>query len=103
MSPNLLLFLLQITRFLAELAPTDADRLRVLHDAAAIVAASPQDSYPSVEARWLVTSAWNRGATHAKFGRAEEAEEFMGLAMKMVVHVADMEVEKVKELYRDTF
>lgn len=31
---------------------------------------------PLQELRWLVTTAWNRGAVHARFGRTAEAEQY---------------------------
>jgi len=55
----------------------------MLQDAAGILTAAPPKTYPALEAIWLITCAWNRGATHAKFSRAEEAKTFVNLALVM--------------------
>ena len=52
----------------------DVRVLRAFRDASAILAAAPAGAYPSEEAVWLVTTAWNRGALLAKLGRPESAE-----------------------------
>ena len=52
----------------------DVRLLRALRDASPILAAAPAGAYPSEEAVWLVTTAWNRGALLAKLGRPESAE-----------------------------
>ena len=81
---------------MVELATLDAERLGMLRDAAGLVAAAPPGAFPPLEARWLVTAAWNRGATHAKFARGEEARECMDLALKMAEHVEGMAAERVR-------
>ena len=52
----------------------DVRLLRAFRDASAVLAAAPAGAYPSEEAVWLVTTAWNRGALLAKLGRPESAE-----------------------------
>jgi hypothetical protein len=52
----------------------DARLLRAFRDATAVLAGAPAGAYPSEEAVWLVTTAWNRGALLAKLGRPENAE-----------------------------
>ena len=52
----------------------DVRLLRAFRDASAILAAAPAGAYPSEDAVWLVTTAWNRGALLAKLGRPESAE-----------------------------
>lgn len=71
-------------RALLECCATDCDRLTILRDAASLLAAAPAGAFPPLEARYLITTAWNRGATHSKFGRMGDAEAFMGMAMRMV-------------------
>ena len=50
-------------------------------------AAAPQ------ELRWLVTTAWNRGAVHARFGRAAEAAAFQRWAAAALAHDAALRAE----------
>ena len=52
----------------------DVRLLRAFRDATSVLASSPPGAYPSEEAAWLVTTAWNRGALLAKLGRPESAE-----------------------------
>ena len=75
---------LQVIRALLECSNTDADRLNTLRDAAALFTAAPAGAFPPLEARYLITTAWNRGATHSKVGRMSVAEAFMGIAIRMV-------------------
>lgn len=43
------------------------------------------------ELRWLVTTAWNRGAVHARFGRAAEAERYQRWAAGALQYHAPLE------------
>ena len=100
----------QALRTLLELSPSDADRLQLLGEAAGLLSAAPPGAYPAQvggeavwlsgepcrraaltsalrlppacpqELRWLVTTAWNRGATHARFGRGTEAGQYQAWA-----------------------
>jgi hypothetical protein len=83
----------QVIRSLLEMCSTDADRLSTLQDAAALISANAHPvsgtaagtaGYPPLEARYLITAAWNRGATHSKFARMKEAEAFMGVALRIL-------------------
>ena len=42
------------------------------------------------ELRWLVTTAWNRGAVHARFGRAAEARSYQRWAAEALQYDAGM-------------
>jgi hypothetical protein len=87
---NYVSLFLQVIRSLLELCSTDADRLCTLQDAAALISAAPSPTtagtagYPPLEARYLITAAWNRGATHSKFARMKDAEAFMGVALHIL-------------------
>ncbi|KAL4535747.1 hypothetical protein Ndes2526A_g06559 [Nannochloris sp. 'desiccata'] len=80
-----------VIRSLLAICSTDTDRLSTLQDAAALITANAQPAtaagaagYPPLEARYLITAAWNRGATHSKFARMKEAEAFMGVALRIL-------------------
>lgn len=62
---------LQTVRTLVDLSPSEKDRMGRLEEAAGVLAAAPPGAYPPLELRWLVSHAWNRGATHARFCRYE--------------------------------
>ncbi len=72
-----------------ELISSEHERLAALRDAAALLLAAPAGAFPPLEARWLVTMAWNRGATHDKFDRAADAFAFMDVAVQMVGALPD--------------
>lgn len=84
-----------------ELATADDERLHVLGDAAGLLSSAPAGAYPAMEARWLITCAWNRGVTHAKFARGREARDHMQLALRMAAHVEGMgsDMEQMQEAY----
>ena len=42
------------------------------------------------ELRWLVTTSWNRGAVHARFGRATEAGAYQRWAAAALQHDAGL-------------
>ncbi|KAI7839840.1 hypothetical protein COHA_006425 [Chlorella ohadii] len=73
-------------RVLLELSPSDADRLQLLGEAAGLLGAAPLGAYPAQELRWLVTTSWNRGAVHARFGRAAEAGAYQRWAAAALQH-----------------
>jgi len=80
-----------VIRSLLEICSTDADRLSTLQDAAALMSANAHPAiaagaagYPPLEARYLITAAWNRGATHLKFARMKDAEAFMKVALRIL-------------------
>ena len=78
----------QVIRALLECCITDSDRLSTLRDASSLLSStscSTTPCFPPLEIRYLITSAWNRGATHSKFARMEEAEAFMGVAVHMLL------------------
>ena len=50
--------------------------------------------YPQVEAQWLVSTAWNRGALYLKLQKYETAELWMGLALELLKHVPAMETHR---------
>jgi hypothetical protein len=64
----------------------DARLLRAFRDATAVLAGAPAGAYPSEEAVWLVTTAWNRGALLAKLGRADNAEPLLKCSLEMLKH-----------------
>ena len=41
-------------------------------------------TFPCCEAAWLLTTAWNRGCHHAKFGRLPEARRMMTAALTLL-------------------
>jgi hypothetical protein len=43
------------------------------------------------ELRWLVSTAWNRGAVHARFGRTAEAERYQRWAAGALQYHAPLE------------
>eukprot|EP00887_Chlorella_sp_A99_P006618 scaffold3.g6618.t1 len=75
-----------ILRSLVEAAPSNAERLAHLEDAAGMLDAAPAGSYPPAELRWLLSFAWNRGATHARFLRHEEALRYQRWACNALRH-----------------
>ncbi|PRW59549.1 MFS general substrate transporter [Chlorella sorokiniana] len=84
-------------RVLLELSPSDADRLQLLGEAAGLLGAAPPGAYPAQELRWLVTTSWNRGAVHARFGRAAEAGSYQRWAAAALQHDASL-VAQYQEL-----
>ncbi|KAL4424385.1 hypothetical protein ABPG75_001686, partial [Micractinium tetrahymenae] len=73
-------------RSLVELTPDDAGRLHLLAEAAGLLSAEPAGAFPPLEVSWLITTAWNRGAVHARLGRAAEAERFQAWALEALPH-----------------
>jgi hypothetical protein len=71
-------------RGLLDAAVDDGARLAALKEASALAAAAPPGAFPAIEARYLATVAWNRGATHAKLGRPAVAAPFMAVALRLV-------------------
>ncbi len=64
----------------------DARVLRGYREAAALLGGTAPGAYPSEEAHWLVTAAWNRGALLAKLGRADAAEPLLKCALELLKH-----------------
>ncbi|EFN50881.1 hypothetical protein CHLNCDRAFT_141680 [Chlorella variabilis] len=77
-------------RRLVELSPGDDERLELLGEAAGLLSAAPPGAYPPQELRWLVTTAWNRGAVHARFGRPAEAGQYQRWAASALRHSAEL-------------
>jgi hypothetical protein len=75
-----------VLRRMIELAPNEQDRLRLLGEGSAMLASAPQGAFPSLEAQWLVTFAWNRGVSQASLGRMSEAEAYMTTALRMAAY-----------------
>jgi hypothetical protein len=98
----------QVIRALLEICSSDEERLSTFQDAAAVISSTaptsttptdnndtataiPAGGYPFLEARYLITAAWNRGATHSKFARMKDAEAFMGVALNILKAVDSTE------------
>ena len=56
-----------------------------------LAAAPTPDTHHLQELRWLVTTAWNRGAVHARFGRTAEAERYQRWAAGALQYHAPLE------------
>lgn len=63
---------------------TDSKRLQLLGDAARLLRGLPAGAFPRREAAWLLTTTWNRGCHHAKFGRHAEARALMEAALALL-------------------
>jgi hypothetical protein len=63
---------------------TDSERLELLGEAARLLRGLPAEAFPRREAAWLLTTAWNRGCHHAKFGRCGEARALMEAALALL-------------------
>lgn len=94
---------LQVIRSLLEICPADTDRLSTFQDAAALISATCAPTtagtacYPPLEARYLITVAWNRGATHSKFAHMKDAEAFMGVALRILSAVSKSNTTSTEE------
>ena len=59
-----------------------------------LLATAPALAAPVLqELRWLVTTAWNRGAVHARFGRTGEAEQYQRWAAGALQYHAPLEAQ----------
>lgn len=63
---------------------SDAEKLELLGEAAELLQGLPARAFPCREAAWLLTTAWNRGCHHAKFGRPAEARAMMAAALALL-------------------
>ena len=64
----------------------DARLIRGFREAAALLASVPAGAYPPMEAEWLMTQAWNRGAMLIKLGRPEPGEALLKVGLDLQRH-----------------
>ncbi|XP_057861908.2 TPR repeat-containing protein ZIP4 isoform X2 [Cryptomeria japonica] len=55
-----------------------------------IIIGMKSGEYPTEEAKWLVSTAWNRSSLHMRFNRLDEAEKWMRMGLDLVKHVPFM-------------
>ncbi|KAH9315054.1 hypothetical protein KI387_023681 [Taxus chinensis] len=64
--------------------------LGVYRQAHQIIIGMKSGEYPTEEAKWLVSTAWNRSGIHVRFNRLGEAEKWMRMGLDLVKHVPMM-------------
>ena len=74
----------QTLRRIITLCNNDAERLSLYSDARALLADLPAGSYPAKEVQWLVCTCYNRGCQHGKFGRIQQATQFIQAALDLL-------------------
>ncbi|XP_069749175.1 testis-expressed protein 11 isoform X3 [Narcine bancroftii] len=56
----------------------------------ALIITENMEEYPEVEILWLMTRAWNTGASLYSFGKFSEAEQWCGLGMRFLKHLGSL-------------
>eukprot|EP01018_Ginkgo_biloba_P014651 Gb_10795 [translate_table: standard] len=59
-----------------------------------IIIGMKSGEYPIEEAKWLVSTAWNRSGIHVRFSRFDEAEMWMRMGLDLLKHVPSMLLSK---------
>ncbi|XP_072451289.1 testis-expressed protein 11 isoform X2 [Chiloscyllium punctatum] len=60
------------------------------YEEALMIIENSQEEYPEVEMLWLMTRAWNTGASLYSLGKYTEAEKWCGLGMRFLKHLGSL-------------
>lgn len=84
---------MQTARNLMELS-SDAEKLSLLAEITRLVKSCQPGVYPPKELLWLITTVWNRGCSHAKYRRMQQALPFMEAALSLLDYCPELEARK---------
>ncbi|XP_078068175.1 testis-expressed protein 11 [Mustelus asterias] len=73
-----------------EIEPRVLEEVWSYYEEAFIIVESLQEEYPEVEILWLMTRAWNTGASLYSLGKYTEAEQWCGLGMRFLKHLGSL-------------
>ncbi|XP_078402284.1 testis-expressed protein 11 [Cetorhinus maximus] len=73
-----------------EIEPRVLEEVWSYYEEALIIMESLQEEYPEVEILWLMTRAWNTGASLYSLGKYTEAEQWCGLGMRFLKHLGSL-------------
>jgi hypothetical protein len=69
---------------------TDDEKLGIYHQMQALLKTCHGPGIADQDRLWLVTSCWNRGATHSKFHRKDLSLKFMNAALGLLSSCKDL-------------
>lgn len=75
---------------IADAKGEDAEAVGVYKQAHQIIVGMKNGEYPTEEAKWLASTAWNRSGIHVRFNRFNEAEKWMRIGLDLVKLVPSM-------------
>jgi len=75
---------------IADTKGEDAEAVGVYKQAHQIIIGMKGGEYPTEEAKWLASTAWNRSGIHVRFNRFHEAEKWMRIGLDLVKLVPSM-------------
>uniref|UniRef100_A0A0D6R254 Protein ZIP4 homolog n=1 Tax=Araucaria cunninghamii TaxID=56994 RepID=A0A0D6R254_ARACU len=75
---------------IADASGEEEECLRVYKQAYQIIIGLKSGEYPTEEAKWLASTAWNRAGVHVRFNRFHEAEKWMRTGLDLVKQVPSM-------------
>ncbi|XP_067903094.1 testis-expressed protein 11 [Heterodontus francisci] len=73
-----------------EIEPRILEEVWSYYEETLIIIESLQEEYPEVEILWLLTRAWNTGASLYSLGKYTEAERWCGLGMRFLKHLGSL-------------
>ncbi|GCB65896.1 hypothetical protein scyTo_0014934 [Scyliorhinus torazame] len=75
---------------ITEIEPRILEEVWSYYEEALIIIESLQEEYPEVEILWLMTRAWNTGASLYSLGKYTETEQWCGLGMRFLKHLGSL-------------
>ncbi|XP_043561238.1 testis-expressed protein 11 [Chiloscyllium plagiosum] len=75
---------------LTEIEPQVLEEVWWYYEEALMMIENSQEEYPEVEMLWLMTRAWNTGASLYSLGKYTEAEKWCGLGMRFLKHLGSL-------------
>ncbi|XP_059507241.1 testis-expressed protein 11 [Stegostoma tigrinum] len=76
---------------LTEIEPRVLDEVWCYYEEALIMIENSQEEYPETEMLWLMTRAWNTGASLYSLGKYAEAEKWCGLGMRFLKYLGSLQ------------
>ncbi|XP_048461267.1 testis-expressed protein 11 [Rhincodon typus] len=76
---------------LTEIEPRVLDEVWWYYEEALVMIENSQEEYPEVEMLWLMTRAWNTGASLYSLGKYAEAEKWCGLGMRFLKYLGSLQ------------
>ncbi|XP_078267976.1 testis-expressed protein 11 [Rhinoraja longicauda] len=73
-----------------EIEPRILEEVWSFYEEVLIITESSQEEYPEIEILWLMTRAWNTGASLYSFGKYSEAEQWCGLGMRFLKYLGSL-------------
>uniref|UniRef100_UPI00398EF371 testis-expressed protein 11 isoform X2 n=1 Tax=Pristiophorus japonicus TaxID=55135 RepID=UPI00398EF371 len=73
-----------------EIEPRILEEVWSYYEEGLVIIESSQEEYPEVEILWLMTRAWNTGASLYSLGKYSEAERWCGLGMRFLKHLGSL-------------